>query len=62
MKQLPALCATALLAMPELRLNHTTIGKPGGEPVLVLHGTAGSARFYAQALHELLQTAPRLVP
>ena len=28
--------------MPELRLNYTTVGKPGGEPVLVLHGTAGS--------------------
>ena len=27
---------------PELRLNYTTVGKPGGDPVLVLHGTAGS--------------------
>jgi homoserine O-acetyltransferase/O-succinyltransferase len=28
---------------PELRLNYVTIGAPTGEPVLVLHGTAGSA-------------------
>lgn len=28
--------------MPELRLNYTTVGEPGGEAVLVLHGTAGS--------------------
>jgi homoserine O-acetyltransferase len=28
--------------MPELRLHYTTVGKPGGEPVLILHGTAGS--------------------
>jgi len=30
--------------LPELRLHCTTIGAPSGEPVLVLHGTAGSAR------------------
>lgn len=29
--------------MPELKLAYTTIGEPSGEPVLVLHGTAGSA-------------------
>lgn len=29
--------------MPELRVNYLTIGKPGGEPVLILHGTAGSS-------------------
>ncbi len=29
--------------MPELRLHYTTIGEPAGEPVLVLHGTGGSA-------------------
>ena len=29
--------------MPELRLHYTTIGKPTGQPVLVLHGTGGSA-------------------
>ena len=29
--------------MPELRLNYTTIGEPTGQPVLVLHGTGGSA-------------------
>ena len=28
---------------PELRLAYTTVGEPTGEPVLVLHGTAGSA-------------------
>lgn len=28
--------------MPELRLHYTTVGNPSGEPVLVLHGTAGS--------------------
>jgi len=28
----------------ELRLHYTTVGEPGGIPVLVLHGTAGSAR------------------
>jgi homoserine O-acetyltransferase len=30
--------------LPELRLAYTTIGDPTGEPVLVLHGTGGSAR------------------
>ena len=30
--------------MPEVRLHYTTIGEPTGEPVLMLHGTAGSAR------------------
>jgi homoserine O-acetyltransferase len=29
--------------LPELRLNYTTVGEPTGEPVLVLHGTTGSA-------------------
>ncbi|MEP6791905.1 MAG: alpha/beta fold hydrolase [Ramlibacter sp.] len=29
--------------MPELRINYVTIGAPTGEPVLVLHGTGGSA-------------------
>ena len=28
--------------MPALRIHYTTIGSPSGEPVLVLHGTAGS--------------------
>jgi homoserine O-acetyltransferase/O-succinyltransferase len=28
--------------MPELRLHYTTVGAPGGEPVLILHGTVGS--------------------
>jgi homoserine O-acetyltransferase len=30
--------------LPELRLAYTTLGDPSGEPVLVLHGTGGSAR------------------
>jgi homoserine O-acetyltransferase/O-succinyltransferase len=29
--------------LPEVRLAYTTVGDPGGEPVLVLHGTTGSA-------------------
>jgi homoserine O-acetyltransferase len=28
--------------LPELRLNYRTVGAPGGEPVVVLHGTTGS--------------------
>ncbi len=28
--------------LPELRLHYTTVGTPGGEPVLLLHGTTGS--------------------
>ena len=28
--------------LPELRLHYRTIGAPGGEPVLILHGTSGS--------------------
>lgn len=27
---------------PELRLHYVTVGDPGGEPVVILHGTAGS--------------------
>ena len=30
--------------LPELRLAYTTVGAPGGEPVIVLHGTTGSAQ------------------
>ena len=29
--------------LPEVKLAYTTVGNPAGEPVLVLHGTAGSA-------------------
>jgi homoserine O-acetyltransferase len=28
--------------MPELRLHYTTVGAPTGQPVLIIHGTAGS--------------------
>ncbi|MBK7661500.1 MAG: alpha/beta fold hydrolase [Betaproteobacteria bacterium] len=30
--------------MPELRIHYLTIGDPKGEPVLILHGTAGSGQ------------------
>jgi homoserine O-acetyltransferase len=30
--------------LPQLRLAYTTVGDPRGEPVVVLHGTGGSAR------------------
>ncbi|MGA8898246.1 alpha/beta fold hydrolase, partial [Bradyrhizobium sp.] len=30
--------------MPALKLHYTTIGKPGGIPVVVLHGSGGSAK------------------
>src|ERR1700694_149263 len=30
-------------AMPELRLHYTTVGEPTGQPILVLHGSGGSA-------------------
>ena len=29
--------------MPDLRMHYTTIGEPSGQPVLVLHGSGGSA-------------------
>jgi homoserine O-acetyltransferase len=29
--------------LPELKLHYTTVGEPSGQPVLVLHGTGGSA-------------------
>jgi homoserine O-acetyltransferase len=29
--------------MPDLRLHYTTVGEPAGQPVLVLHGSGGSA-------------------
>ncbi len=28
--------------MPELKLHYTTVGNPSGEPVLIIHGTAGT--------------------
>lgn len=30
--------------LPELKLGYATVGDPKGEPVVILHGTAGSAR------------------
>src|SRR5215472_2455739 len=30
--------------MAELRLHYTTVGDPSGQPVLLLHGTGGSAK------------------
>ena len=35
--------------VPELRLHVTTVGDPAGEPVLVLHGTAGSGSGFLAA-------------
>ncbi len=32
--------------MPELRLHYRTVGEPSGEPVLILHGTAGSGASF----------------
>jgi homoserine O-acetyltransferase/O-succinyltransferase len=29
-------------ALPEVKLHYTTVGEPSGEPVLILHGTAGA--------------------
>src|SRR6202142_2346025 len=29
--------------MPEMRIHYTTVGEPSGQPVLVLHGSGGSA-------------------
>ena len=29
--------------LPELKMHYTTVGEPSGQPVLVLHGTGGSA-------------------
>src|ERR1700745_4040136 len=29
--------------LPELKLHYTTVGQPTGQPVLVLHGSGGSA-------------------
>ena len=29
--------------LPQLKLHYATVGEPGGEPVLVLHGTTGSS-------------------
>ena len=35
--------------MPELRLHYTTVGAPSGQPVLILHGTAGWATMLSPA-------------
>jgi homoserine O-acetyltransferase len=35
--------------MPEVRLHYTTIGEPSGEPVLIMHGTGGSAGNFLNA-------------
>ena len=33
--------------LPELRVHYTTVGDPSGEPVVVLHGTAGNGKAMA---------------
>src|SRR5689334_20182013 len=35
--------------MPGVRLHYTTVGEPTGEPVLLLHGTGGSAGNFLNA-------------
>ncbi|MDN8806915.1 hypothetical protein Q0N68_14010, partial [Staphylococcus aureus] len=35
--------------LPEVRLAYKTVGEPSGEPVLVIHGTAGSAQSMLNA-------------
>ena len=35
--------------LPELRLHYVTLGNPNGEPVLLLHGTGGSAATFTGA-------------
>ena len=35
--------------MAELKLHYTTVGDPAGQPVLLLHGTGGSARNFLNA-------------
>ena len=35
--------------LPELKLHYQTVGEPTGEPVLVLHGTGGSAAGFLNA-------------
>src|SRR4051794_16240696 len=50
--------------MPELRLHYTTIGEPTGQPVLVLHGSGGSAASMLTATFggELFGPASRWMP
>src|SRR5688572_3461188 len=35
--------------LPEVRLAYTTVGEPSGEPVVLLHGTGGSAAGFLNA-------------
>ena len=45
--------------MPELRLHYTTIGEPTGQPVLVLHGSGGSAASMLTAAFRRRIVRPR---
>src|SRR5512143_1326526 len=36
--------------LPELRLHYVTLGKPGRDAVLIMHGTGGSARQFLQPI------------
>lgn len=35
--------------LPDLRIHYTTVGNPSGEPVLILHGTAGAGSGFLTA-------------
>ena len=36
--------------LPELRLHYVTLGAPGRDAVLIIHGTGGSSRQFLQAI------------
>ena len=45
--------------LPELKLHYRTVGEKTGEPVIIMHGTTGQARWWKDELAKLLQSAPR---
>ena len=44
--------------MPEMKVSYTTVGDPSGEPVLMLHGTTGSAQDMLTEDSPARSTAP----
>ena len=40
--------------LPELKVHYLTLGEPTGEPVLILHGTTGQAKWWKQQLPAFL--------